>query len=111
MLPTRIRRVVFVIPLAAVASVLAGCSKSSTETVDANTSHQTIDGYMAHDAERKAKLECCASDMARAADVDCLNAAKAKQRVMLSGPSTADTIRYKPDPKLFPNALTGNGGK
>ncbi|PLX76767.1 MAG: hypothetical protein C0607_03650 [Azoarcus sp.] len=130
----------FVIPLVAVAGVLAGCS---------NSSHQSVEWYMEHQAERALKLQWCNDDMARATDVDCLNATKAKERAMLSGPgavdsfkfdadaakqaqgtapaspaatdvkpapkpqgqSAADTFKFKPDPKLFPNAATGDGGR
>ncbi len=67
--------------------ILAGCS---------NSSHQTVEWYVEHKAEREAKLKWCNDDMARATDVDCLNATKAKERVMLSGPSAADSFKFNP---------------
>ena len=67
------------------ALLLAGCGDKS---------HQTVDWYKAHEAERTEKLAWCNNDAARATDVDCLNASKAKELAMLSGPGAADTFKF-----------------
>lgn len=67
------------------ALVLTGCGDEP---------HQTVDWYKAHEAERAEKLAWCNNDAARATDVDCLNAAKAKELAMLAGPGAVDTFKF-----------------
>jgi hypothetical protein len=74
---------------------MAGCSEKS----------QTVQWYMDHKAERDTKLQWCRDDMGRAQSVDCMNAEKAVERVMLTTKKSAsDTFVFDPHSKQFPTS-------
>lgn len=75
-----------IVAFASMFGFMTGCSKSE----------QSVDWYMEHKDEREAKVKWCNEDMARAADVGCLNAMRAKERTMLQGPSAADSFKFNP---------------
>jgi hypothetical protein len=58
---------------------------------------ETIQWYMEHKAERDTKIQWCSDDTGRALSVDCMNAEKAVERVMLdSKVQTIDTFKFVP---------------
>ena len=57
-------------------------------------SHQTVEWYQEHKTERDEKLKWCREDVGHASDMDCMNARKAMQRTMISGPSAVETFHF-----------------
>ena len=84
MMYPRIRMLVI---LSIIAAAMVGCSEKP----------KTVEWYMEHKGEREVKLKWCRDDMGRAVAVDCLNAEKAAERVVISSKkSTIDTFKYQP---------------
>lgn len=85
----------FVIASVSLLGALSGCGES----------HQTVEWYQEHKAERDEKLQWCNDDASRVTKVDCLNAKKAKQRAMMTGPSSVESFKFDA------NAVKNSGGK